>query len=169
MLGVGTPEPPQSVDIEEAEAEPAGDARPETGETFRIDPVTGANPPHRDGDWAVRRYDEHRAHLPDGRRIITTTLTIGGDDHDVLLAAQAAAGGRSLAEKWSQLIPAWGRSSATIDTVPLVTIRCADGRPRSIRCHHPEVADVLREQADPAWSRVPAWSDRGVCGHAARR
>ena len=147
VLGVNAPEPPQSVDIEEAEAEPAGDARPETGETFRIDPVTGAK--HRivteigpSGDMTSTE------HLPDGRRIITTTLTIGGDDHDVLLAAQAAAGGRSLAE----LVPAdscLGSKLRNDDAVPLVTIRCADGRPRSIRCHHPEVADVLRERAGP--------------------
>lgn len=87
-------------------------------------------------------------HLPDGRRRVTSYLVYepGHFGHAASdaeeIAAAVLAGERSAAE----LVPAdscLGSKLRNDDTVPLFSIRCPDGRVRSVRCHVPEVLDDL--------------------------
>ena len=145
VLGMSVPAPPQAAGPKDSMSEAEKESRPEVGEFLRVDPTTGAE--HRvvtemgpTGDVMTTEF------LPDGRRIVTTTLTIGGDDRNALEAVQAITGDRSLAE----LVPpdsCLGSKLRNDEETPLVTIRCADDRLRSVRCHDPEVAEALRARA----------------------
>lgn len=79
-------------------------------------------------------------YLRNGQRRVSSTLQFGSAARDSLVA-----GDRSLAE----MIPrdsCLGSKLRNDESVPLLTFRCSDGRLRSVRCHSPEVADLLRSR-----------------------
>ena len=143
--GVVVPGPPP------AGPEPAAaSALPdEEGESYRFDPESGeeirvVTAVDADGHLVTTEY------LPDGRRRISTTMTFSSAQADqAMTAAEVLAGDRSAAE----LVPltsCLGSKLRNHDDVPLVSIRGADGKVRSVRCHHPEVAERLRALAGSA-------------------
>lgn len=148
LEGVALPDPPEpEVDADDPSGPGSGvDPLPtEVGETTRIDPETGlemrvVTQMLEGGNRVVTEY------LPGGGRRVTSTLVAPSGRGDQALAwAEAMAGGRSLAE----LFPAdscGGSKIRNFDDVPLVSRVGLDGRVRSVRCHHPEVADRLAER-----------------------
>lgn len=106
---------------------------PETGETVRITTEVAEA-----GNVVTTEY------FPDGRRRISTTMTIdsASDDPEV---QRVFTGDRSPAE----LIPSdscVGSKLRNSDDVPLLSFRGSDGRVRSVRCHSDEVAEALRSR-----------------------
>lgn len=149
VSSVAVPDPPVPSGVgDEAGGnlhEPGGDFPPEIGECFKFDAATGTE--HRvvtevgpEGNLMSTEY------LPDGRRIVTTIIAVGADSGGTWSEAQSISSDRSLAE----LVPidsCLGSKLRNDDDVPLLTFRCADGRLRSVRCHHPGVTDALRKRA----------------------
>lgn len=118
---------------------------PETGETIRVTTEVAET-----GNVVTTEY------FPDGRRRISTTMTIdsASDDPEV---QRVFTGDRSPAE----LIPAGscvGSKLRNSDDVPLLSFRGSDGRIRSVRCHSDEVADALRSRGA---ERLVEWGERG--------
>ena len=146
--GVALPEdadPGADGESDDASVEPEGEG-PELGESYRLDPETG----EQVRVVTTRNAEGHLVEttfLPDGRMRVSSTLTLTTDGPDGGLAvAEALAGDRSPAE----LVPpdsCLGSKLRDGDDVPLVSIRCDDGRIRSVRCHDPRVEAALCELA----------------------
>ena len=118
---------------------------PETGEPIRVTTEVSET-----GNVVTTEY------LPDGRRRISSTMTIGRDSGDPV-AKQVLIGDRSPAE----LVPrdsCLGSKLRNDDDVPLLSFHCRDGRVRSVRCHSEGVAAQLRSLAG---DRLVPNDDRG--------
>lgn len=138
---VALPDPPRDLDAEARAVREQGKGPvestvvdPETGETIRVTTEVSET-----GNVVTTE------HLPDGRRRISSTMTIGSDSGNPV-AEQVLIGDRSPAE----LVPrdsCLGSKLRNDDDVPLLSFHCRDGQVRSVRCHSDEVADVLRGMA----------------------
>ena len=140
--GAVLPEPPAAEPGDEPLAPASGEVSG-LGETTVIDPESGAEirvvtEVNAEGNVVTTEY------LPDGRRRVSTTMTFAaGPDAAGLAAAEALAGDRSVAE----LVPldsCLGSKLRNHDDVPLVSVRGADHKVRSVRCHDAAVAERLR-------------------------
>lgn len=117
---------------------------PETGAEMRVEETVDA-----EGRRVVTE------HLPGGGRQVTTYVEYRMGEHQSAaadaedLAGELMDGRRSAAE----LVPpdsCLGSKLRNDDDVPLVSMRCADGIVRSVRCHDPEVARALEASAGEA-------------------
>ncbi|MEO6630025.1 MAG: hypothetical protein ABIP03_15830 [Aquihabitans sp.] len=152
LVGTELPELPAAEPVAPASGEMSGLGEttavdPESGEEIRV--VTEVSP---DGNVVITEY------LPDGRRRVSTTMTFAtGPDAAGLAAAEALAGDRSVAE----LVPCdscLGSKLRNHDDVPLVSVRGADHKVRSVRCHDAAVAERLRALAG---ERLATSGERG--------
>lgn len=152
LEGVALPDPPLDRDAGSCIAPEQGpgpiestELDPDTGETIRVTTEVSET-----GNVVTTEL------WPDGRRRISSSITIGSDDGDPV-AEQVLIGERSPAE----LVPrdsCLGSKLRNDEDVPLVSFRCRDGRIRSVRCHSPAVADELRRLAG---DRVVETDERG--------
>jgi hypothetical protein len=152
LHGVQAPVPPEATGV----VEPDGPTAAETGPgaavtTVRLDPATGE-------ERLVEQYIDDDGnpvtieHQADGTRRVTVehTYQIGQGDQAASdagrLAEELMGGRRSVAE----LVPAGtclGQKLRIDEEPEVVSIRCADGLVRSVRCHDPAVCAVLSERA----------------------
>lgn len=132
---------------------PAADQEP--GPEMANAPASGAGVPRGDSSPEVIRVETTVdsdgnevvvEHLSDGRRRVTTSVSLSlHDDASAALFQAAMAGDRSPAEL-APIDSCLGSKLRNLEEVPLLNVRCSDGRVRSIRCHDPAVAEVLAER-----------------------
>jgi hypothetical protein len=125
---------------------------PDTGEQIRVIEGTDSR-----GNRMVTEY------LPGKLKRVTTYLTYSIEDADQLSADTEELGAALLDERRSpaELLPVdscLGSKLRNDESVPLVSIVCPDGLVRSVRCHDPEVEQVLR---DAAADRLAPPGERG--------
>lgn len=144
-----TAPPAEAVTSEVPADPPPGAGEPTSGDRGDSDPPSSASEPevHRvetsvdeNGNQVVVEY------LSGGRRRMSAKIDfMPREDPSATLLQVALAAERSPAE----LVPVdscLGSKLRNHDDVPLVPIRCSDGRVRSVRCHDLAVLDLLYER-----------------------
>lgn len=84
--------------------------------------------------------------LPDGRRRITTSTEFALDANAPDTEASRLAKGDRSAAELAPMDSCLGSKLRNFDDVPLLSFRGPDKVVRSVRCHSPEVADILRDR-----------------------
>lgn len=138
--GVDLPESLGVLPVPAAPSAPASPIDRPLGASVEIDPESGE---------AIRVVTEVNAdgnlmtveHLPDGRVRTSTTIAVAAPS-----SARGPVEGPSEAEL-APLDSCVGSKLRNVDHVPLVSIRGEGGEILSVRCHSPEVAELLRARA----------------------